>query len=454
MANSNFSNIDDDKENVDGDMEVVDEEETDEEETESSDEETENASSRVYLPNNENNAEVELECDESAYICYYAVKTGSPCLSFDIIQDSLGENRADQFPLTMTLVGGTEVKKIRSNNLLVMKLSNMQKNKPPKSDNEEDEESGSESDEEDSKPVLETASVKHAGCVNRVKVTNLGGEVFAASWSELQKVHIWNLSRPLNAVNDKRVMASYIQNNETVEAAYTFSGHQSEGFAMEWSPSVPGVLATGDCKSNIHLWKPLEGGSWHVDQRAYKAHTDSVEDIAWSPNESNVMASCSVDKSIRIWDMRAAPPKACMLTKNDAHDSDVNVISWNRSDPFILSGGDDGRLRVWDLRQFPSSEAICTFKYHTAPITSVEWHPIDHSVFAASGSDDLVTQWDLAVERDDTEQDSRLKDLPPQLLFIHQGQKEVKELHWHKQMPGVLVSTAQTGLNVFRTISI
>ncbi|GBO39376.1 Glutamate-rich WD repeat-containing protein 1, partial [Araneus ventricosus] len=101
-----------------------------------------------------------------------------------------------------------------------------------------------------------------------------------------------------------------------------------------------------------------------------------------------------------------------------------------------------------------ASEAICTFKYHTAPITSVEWHPTDHSVFAASGSDDLVTQWDLAVERDDAEQDQPLKDLPPQLLFIHQGQKEVKELHWHKQMPGVLVSTAQTGLNVFRTISI
>ncbi|GBN47515.1 Glutamate-rich WD repeat-containing protein 1 [Araneus ventricosus] len=287
---ANLTNIDDDKENVDADMEVVDDEETDEEETDSSDEETENATSRVYLPNTEDNSEVELECDESAYICYYAVKTGSPCLSFDIIPDSLGDNRIDQFPLSMTLVGGTEVKKIRSNNLLVMKLSNMQKNKPPKSDNEEDEESESESDEEeDSKPILETASVKHAGCVNRVKVTNLGGEVFAASWSELQKVHIWNLSRPLNAVNDKRAMAAYIQNNETVEAAYTFSGHQAEGFAMEWSPLVPGVLATGDCKSNIHLWKPLEGGSWHVDQRAYKAHTDSVEDIAWSPNESNTI---------------------------------------------------------------------------------------------------------------------------------------------------------------------
>ncbi len=48
-----------------------------------------------------------------------------------------------------------------------------------------------------------------------------------------------------------------------------------------------GMLATGDCSKNIHIWKPNET-EWLVDQRPYIGHTSSVEDIQWSPNEQSV----------------------------------------------------------------------------------------------------------------------------------------------------------------------
>jgi len=98
---------------------------------------------------------------------------------------------------------------------------------------------------------------------------------------------------------------------------------------------------------------------------------------------------------------------------------------------------------------------VVSFRYHTAPITSLEWNPNDSSVLAVSAADDRLTIWDFAVEADDIAASSSdtHDDVPAQLLFVHEGQKEIKELHWHSQLPGIIVSTASDAFNIFRTIS-
>jgi ribosome assembly protein RRB1 len=102
---------------------------------------------------------------------------------------------------------------------------------------------------------------------------------------------------------------------------------------------------------------------------------------------------------------------------------------------------------------------VAAYDWHKAPITSIEWHPTEDSIFAASGADNQVTLWDLAVEQDDDETgivigEPAERDVPPQLLFVHQGQSDVKEVHWHPQVPGTVISTASDGFNVFKTISV
>ncbi|ENN79900.1 glutamate-rich WD repeat-containing protein 1 [Dendroctonus ponderosae] len=405
---------------------------------------------QVYLPDRPLEQGEELTCDLSAYLMYHQAQTSAPCLSFDIIQDRLGANR-ETFPLTAYLVAGTQAADSHVNNVIVMKLSNLQKTKNADSDNEDEELSDDEDDVSD--PKMAGAMIKHMGCVNRIRSTVVQETALAASWSELGKVNIWDLTPQLQAVDSDQLLSQYNKDNKqnSLKPVFTFTGHTTEGFAMDWSPTRPGVLATGDCRKDIHIWKPT-GSAWLVDQRPLIGHTNSVEDLQWSPNEPNVLASCSVDSSIRIWDTRAHPAEACMLTCNRAHESDVNVISWNRNEPFIVSGGDDGFLYVWDLRQFHRKSPLATFKHHTKSVTSVEWHPTDSAVFASGGSDNQIALWDLSLEKDAEAEE--MEEVPPQLLFIHQGQNNIKELHWHKQLTGVLISTAESGFNIFRTISV
>jgi ribosome assembly protein RRB1 len=111
--------------------------------------------------------------------------------------------------------------------------------------------------------------------------------------------------------------------------------------------------------------------------------------------------------------------------------------------------------KVWDLRAIRDNKSpLANFKYHKGPVTSIEWAPHDESVICLSSADNQVTVWDLSVEADDEPSaaaaDPSLADFPAQLLFIHQGQSNVKEIHFHPQIPGVIMTTAEDGFNIFK----
>ncbi len=115
-----------------------------------------------------------------------------------------------------------------------------------------------------------------------------------------------------------------------------------------------------------------------------------------------------------------------------------------------MSGSDDNSFKIWDLRNFKPDAPAAHFTYHRGPITSVEWDPNEESTLAVCGADNQITVWDLSLEKDDEEAERQAGvEVPPQLLFVHMGMKNMKELHWHPQMLDTLVCTAEDGLNVF-----
>ncbi|KAK3136053.1 hypothetical protein QOZ80_5BG0427390 [Eleusine coracana subsp. coracana] len=410
----------------------------------------------------------ELQFDPEAYNYLRGFSIGWPCLSFDIVRDQLGLVRSE-FPHTLYGVAGTQAEKAAWNYIGIFKLSNIngKKRAPiPASavDGESDEDSDSSSDDEaeetneDTKPIVHLKKVAHAGGVNRIRSMTQKPHI-CATWGDTGHVQVWDMSFFLNSLAES---GTHPHNEEDIIHKHlplkVFSGHKDEGYAIDWDPLVTGRLVSGDCNSCIHLWEPTSS-SWNVDAKPFIGHSKSVEDLQWSPTQANIFASCSVDKTIAIWDTRSGN-KPCVAPFK-AHNSDVNVISWNRlASPFIASGSDDGSFSVHDLRLVKEKleSVVAHFEYHKKAITSIEWSPHEASTLAVTSGDHQLTIWDFALEKDaEEEAEFRAKmkeqanapdDLPPQLLFVHQGQKDLKELHWHPQIPSMIISTAADGFNV------
>ncbi|GAA0185528.1 hypothetical protein LIER_32816 [Lithospermum erythrorhizon] len=381
--------------------------------------------------------------------------------SFDILRDDFGLLRSE-FPHTMFCVAGTQAMEASSNYIEIFKLSNISgKTSGVRPANNDPDTEGHSSDIDDNDeeeggpgaPILQLRKVFHAGGVNRIRAMSQNPHI-CASWADTGYFQVWDLSAHLNALAESTAAVSNGAIAASNQAPLVKFKHEDEGYALDWSPLVPGRLVSGDCKSFIHLWEPTAGTTWNVDSNPFVGHKARVKDLQWSPTLPSVFASCSADGSVLIWDTRSGKSPPAIIMSHDADEVDeapgVNVISWNRlASQMLAAGRDDGSFSIWDLRQH--TDMLAHFEYHKHPITSIEWSPHENSKFAVSSSDNQLTIWDMLSpihEEEESEFGSITDDEMDAPPYVHRGQKDLKELHWHSQIPGMVISTEKDGFNV------
>ncbi len=228
-----------------------------------------------------------------------------------------------------------------------MRLGSLSKTQHHDSDDEdEDEEEEEEEDGTDEDATLDFLTIPHVGSVNRIRArpsTNMPDPYHVATFSETGKVHVFDVRPYMDTLAGP-------SRPRQKTPLHTISIHgRNEGFALEWGETG---LLSGDVSSRIFL-TTLTPTGFHTSPNPYLSHTSSIEDLQWSPSESTVFASCSADRTVRVWDVRAKNRRSVVSV--EAHEQDVNVISWNKGVEYLLlSGGDEGGLKVWDLRMFKS----------------------------------------------------------------------------------------------------
>lgn len=106
-------------------------------------------------------------------------------------------------------------------------------------------------------------------------------------------------------------------------------------------------------------------------------------------------------------------------------------------------------LKPQDGVEQKNFDSITRIRWHTHAITSLQFEPGEESVLAVASADNKLTLWDFSVEVDESEQNPD-DDIPPQLMFLHQGQTNMKELRFHPYYREMIVTTAEDSYNIFR----
>lgn len=160
------------------------------------------------------------------------------------------------------------------------------------------------------------------------------------------------------------------------------------------------------------------------------AHYKPVHAVAFPPNFSNLFITASND--IRVWNrdklqellriqipnldchciaisrdgkqivsgwsdgrIRAFTPQTgkLMYVINDAHFGKVNSIVLKSDNETIVSGGDDGCVRVWRAT-LDSQTLTISWKEHSSPVTKLALNKEENTVLSASGDGSCII-WDL-----------------------------------------------------------
>lgn len=388
----------------------------------------------------------QMEYANDAYVMFYQANTEWPSLSFDYVLEnptSFGpfeypKNPAKtEYPLDAYIVTGSQADRHEHNALYLIRFADLCVSKFD--DDEDFQESF-----EDLDPMIFSEKLPMASTANRIR--SLHFQPFAAVMNESAQLQIIDLRDSLEKLKAKS-RSDPVTGTSQPKIVKQFLLDQ-EGYGLAFAPLSFGSLAAGTNNGTLFTFDPTDPGLSDLAKTCtLRAHTSSIEDIVYSPNQDKILATCSADQTIKLFDLRTNNASPITIK---AHDSDVNVISWNRTTPTMLaSGAEDGGFKIWDLRK-TGKGPLLHIQWHTDAITSIEWHPHDEWTLSVSSADDRLTLWDLSVEKDDQElANPDLKDVPDQMLFLHQGQENLKEARWHPQYNNMIVSTALNGYNVF-----
>ncbi|KAH7616951.1 putative Transducin beta-like protein 3 [Nannochloris sp. 'desiccata'] len=193
----------------------------------------------------------------------------------------------------------------------------------------------------------------------------------------------------------------------------TLAGHTEAVLCLDTFRLKSGktLLASGSKDNTVRVWLPLENENSTTQSGGEKClavgtgHVGAVSAVAFARRSGNFIVTGGSDKLLKVWDTsslsldgdgksgekrKVASLQAVAAVA--AHMKDINAVAVAPNDSVVASASQDRTVKIWQL---PSLVPVLTLKGHKRGVWSVAFSPVDKAVATASG-DKTIKVWSLA----------------------------------------------------------
>jgi len=146
-------------------------------------------------------------------------------------------------------------------------------------------------------------------------------------------------------------------------------------------------IASGSFDGVVQVWELDDLECAERNMLSYRGHTGPVYNVSWSP-DGMYLVSGGHDATLRVWEAVAGNT---ILTYN-GHTRPIKAVAWSPGGRYIASGGEDATLQIWEAA---TGRHVATYGEHTSWIRALVWSP--DGQYIASASEDTVRVWRAGV---------------------------------------------------------
>ncbi|KAJ3625249.1 hypothetical protein MTP99_018810 [Tenebrio molitor] len=148
------------------------------------------------------------------------------------------------------------------------------------------------------------------------------------------------------------------------------------------SQAQPGVVAIGSWKNTIELVSQSDGSFRHLCKLT--GHKGGITAMAFSLDGSRLYSGGRKDKEIICWDLRV-PGRPMFCLTREANTNQKISIDLSRCGNWLVSGGSDGKVQVWNVHDSTYPTVHMQMPLHSDSCNGVSLHPYRPILATATG---------------------------------------------------------------------